>query len=210
MKVTRSARIYATLAILALIPVLSGCQAVQATAPLSPNAISSADLVEQPKVNDGDVIEFTGEAIGEAMVRGTDAWLHINDDAYYLKNAEEGSGLHGYNSGMPVFLPAELARQVEMFGDYKHEGDVVTVSGTFNATCAQHGGDTDIHADSLERVIPGHRVIDQPRPWKVVLAAGLSLLVLVLWQIERMVPPAWEREQSDPRSPYRKAKLRKR
>lgn len=210
MKVPRNARIYAALAVLSLLPMLSGCQALQPTAPSNPNVITSADLVEQPKANDGDVIEFTGEAIGEAMVRGDYAWLHLNDDAYYLKNAEEGSGLHGFNSGMPVFLSADLADEVEVFGDYTHEGDVVMVSGTFNATCAQHGGDMDIHAESLEQVLAGHRVIDEPRPWKIVLAAGLSLLVALLWQIERKVPPAWEREQADTRTPVRSVKVRKR
>lgn len=210
MRVPRSTRIYAALAVLAFLPTLSGCQTMQATAPSNPNVTSSSDLVEQSKTNDGVVIEFTGEAIGEAMIRGDYAWLHLNDDAYYLKNAEEGSGLHGYNSGMPVFLSADLADEVEVFGDYTHKGDIVMVSGTFNATCAQHGGDMDIHAESLEQVTPGHRVVDKPRPWKIVLAVGLSLLVALLWQIERKVPPAWEREHVDARRPYRSVKLRKR
>ena len=88
-----------------------------ASAPASPNKPSSTDLVEHPKIWNGKTITFRGEAIAERMVRGDIAWLHLNDDGYYLKNVEEGSGLHGYNSGMPVWLPADLARQVKVFGD---------------------------------------------------------------------------------------------
>ena len=45
------------------------------------------------------------------MVRGDFAWLHLNDDGYYLKNVEEGAGLSGYNTGMPIYLPTPLAPQ---------------------------------------------------------------------------------------------------
>ncbi len=36
---------------------------------------------------DGRIVGFTGEAIGEAMRRGTMAWIHLNDDAYGLAEA---------------------------------------------------------------------------------------------------------------------------
>ena len=165
---------------------LFGPTVTVARAYVSPSTPSSTDLVEEPLRWDERTVTFEGEAIGEAMVRGDMAWLHINDDGYYLKNVEEGSGLHGYNTGMPVWLPADLARQVEVFGDYKHEGEVVEVRGTFNAACSVHGGDMDIHATELVRVRPGHDVVDQVRPWKIALAAGLGLLALILWWAQRV------------------------
>ena len=48
-------------------------------------------------------VSFTGEAIGEAMRRGTGAWIHLNDDAYGL--AETGR-LSGANSGIGVWVDA--------------------------------------------------------------------------------------------------------
>jgi hypothetical protein len=173
--------------------VLSGCLLLPslafaekpAPAPASPNTPSSTELVEHPKAWNGKTVTFEGEAIGEAMVRGSYAWLHLNDDGYYLKNVEEGSGLSGYNSGMPVWLPADLAREVTTFGDYKHEGDVVQVRGTFNAACAQHGGDTDIHATELRMVTPGRHAIDHVYLWKVALAIFLSVVAFFIWQAER-------------------------
>lgn len=141
----------------------------------SPNNPSSGGLVEEPKSWDGKTIRFEGEAVGEAMVRGEFAWLHLNDDAYMYKNVEEGAPLEGYNTGMPVWVPADLARKVRTFGDYKHEGDVVRVTGTFHAACGEHGGDMDIHARELEVIYPGRLVADPVSPWKLDLAVVLTV-----------------------------------
>lgn len=147
----------------------------------SPNNPSSGDLVERPRKWDGKTVTFRGEAITGAMVRGDMAWLHLNDDAYYLKNVEEGATLGGYNSGMPVWVAADLARQIQTFGDYKHEGEVVEVRGVFNAACPQHGGDMDIHATTLRRVIAGRDAADPVKSWKVVVALVLAVLAALLW-----------------------------
>lgn len=175
-------------AALLAVMVLGGCRAAGTPEP-SPNSPSSTELVEAPKTFDGTSVRFTGEVIGEAMKRGDMAWLHLNDDAYYLKNVEEGAQLGGYNTGMPVWIPAEEAATITYFGDYKHEGDVVSVSGTFNAACGQHGGDMDIHATALEIVQAGRTVVDPVHPNKIVWALGLSLLALALYVLDRM----WER-----------------
>ena len=147
----RITRWLAASALVALALVTAGCRA-EGTPEPSPNEHSSTDLVEQPKEFDGEGVTFAGEVIGEAMVRGDMAWLHINDDAYYVKNVEEGAQLGGYNTGIAVWLPAGLAEELEYFGDYEHEGDIVEVAGVFNAACAEHGGDMDIHATELEIV----------------------------------------------------------
>ena len=163
---------------------LGGCRA-QGTPEPSPNNPSSAGLVERPKSYDGTEVEFTGEVIGEVMVRGDYAWLHINDDPYYLKNVEEGAQLGGYNTGMPVWLAADLTEQIANYGDYKHEGDVVKVVGTFNAACAEHGGDMDIHARQLTIATVGHTVVDPIHPEKTLWAVGLSLLALAFYLLNR-------------------------
>ncbi len=140
--------------------------------------VDSASLVENARLWDGREISFTGEAIGEAMVRGGHAWIHLNDDAYMWKNIEEGAELGGYNSGHAVWIPASLAGEVRFFGDYKHEGDVVRVTGRFNAACPQHGGDMDIHADQLMVLRTGHAVEHKVNTSR--LALGLLLLVVSL------------------------------
>lgn len=180
----RSTRMLLVLALLAPVVATAGCRAVGTPEP-SPNEFSSADLVEQPKQLDGMTVMFEGEVIGEAMVRGDMAWLHINDDAYYVKNVEEGAQLGGYNSGMAVWLPADLTEGIQYFGDYEHEGDIVQVEGIFNAACAEHGGDMDIHATRLDVLKQGHEVVDEVKPQKVVWAVVLAFIALALYLVER-------------------------
>ncbi len=177
-------RVLVALALVAALFALAGCSA-QGTPQPSPNTVPSTELVEQPKQHDGTTVEFTGEAIGESMVRGDYAWLHLNDDAYYLKNVEEGAKLGGYNTGMPVWLPATETRAITYFGDYKHEGDVVAVTGIFNAACPQHGGDMDIHATSLVVVSVGHPAADPVTLGKVAWAVALALVALLLYFAQR-------------------------
>lgn len=152
---------------------------------VSPNSPSSGRLVEESKRFDGTAVVFEGEAVGEAMTRGEYAWLHLNDDAYYLRNVEEGAELGGYNSGMPVWVPVREAVKVTTFGDFKHEGDVVRVEGTFNAACAEHGGDIDIHATAVAVVRAGHPARDPVRPGKVAWAFGLGLVAALLYAVHR-------------------------
>lgn len=173
------------LVILVTVPTAAAGAAQNPESFTNPNAVTSADLVEQPKRFDGRDLTFQGEAIGEAMKRPNGTWLHLNDDAYMYANVEEGTPLQGYNSGMPVWVPTDLALQVTTFGDYKHEGDVVEVTGRYNAACAQHGGDTDIHATELKVLARGHVAEDPVRGWKLWLALGLTGLSGVLFVANR-------------------------
>jgi len=149
--------------------------------------VNSASLVENANAWDGRIITFTGEAIGEAMARGKMAWIHLNDDAYMWKNIEEGAQLGGYNSGHAVWVLTDLAKKIRFFGDFKHEGDVVKIVGTFNAACPQHGGDMDIHASTLEIVRVGHpvhHVINTPR---AMIAWVLLILALILYRFRIII-----------------------
>ena len=147
--------------------------------------VDSAALVDNANAWNGRTITFTGEAIGEQMIRGDMAWIHINDDAYAKRNIEEGATFAGYNSGHAIWLPAELARQIRFFGDYRHAGDIVTVIGVFHAADPEHGGDMDIHATSLTIVRPGHPVIHVIDTRRALLAAGLLALASLLYGVRR-------------------------
>ncbi len=148
--------------------------------------VNSATLVENANLWDGRTVSFKGEAIGEAMVRGEMAWLHLNDDAYMEKNIEEGAALGGYNSGHAVWVSAELAARVRFFGDFKHDGDIVRVTGIFNAACRDHGGDMDIHATSLEVVRPGYPVRHVVNLHRGLIAVLLFALAALLYGVRRI------------------------
>lgn len=151
-------------------------------------AAGSAELVEQPDTWDGREIEFTGEAIREAMVRGDGAWIHLNDDVYATGGAEARASLGGYNSGIGVWVDVRAAEKIGVFGDYRHRGDLVQVEGVFNAACAEHGGDMDIHASRLRVVSEGSAVPYTVASWKVPLALLLALVAVVLRVRERGTP----------------------
>jgi hypothetical protein len=151
-------------------------------------AVTSTDLVAVAAAWDRRVIVFSGEAVGEPMVRGSHAWLHINDDAYQTRDLR-GAGLRlsGYNSGQAVWAPAPLVRRVSTFGGYRRQGDAVRVFGTFNAACREHGGDMDIHATSLEIVREGHIVTYPPHPRRFRLGLGLIALAGALALARRRI-----------------------
>ena len=149
--------------------------------------VNSASLVENANAWNGRVITFKGEVIGEAMVRGKVVWIHLNDDAYMWKNIEEEAKLDGYNSGHAVWVPANLAMKIRFFGDFKHEGDVVRIVGTFNAACPQHGGDMDIHASTLEIVRPGHPVHHVFNTSRAIFAGFLLAVAVALHQARTIV-----------------------
>jgi hypothetical protein len=138
--------------------------------------VASAALIENASAWDGRTISFAGEVVGEAMPRGTRAWLQVNDDSYKASNAGDSRALVGYNSGQAVWVPTELARRVRLFGGYQTAGDEVRVSGEFHAACLEHGGDMDIHATNLQLVRAGRAVT--PRLNRSRLGLGLGLLAL--------------------------------
>jgi hypothetical protein len=143
----------------------------------------SPALVEDAGDWNGRLVGFTGEAIGEAMRRGTMAWIHLNDDAYGLAEPGAAAVLAGANSGIAVWVDAGDAALISVFGDYKHHGDLVEVTGTFNAACPLHGGDMDIHATSLRIVRPGYATVTLIRPSRMIAAAILAGLTLGLFLV---------------------------
>jgi hypothetical protein len=141
--------------------------------------VSSVQLVEDPTVWDGRTVTFTGEAIGEAMVRGAEAWLHLNDDVYASGTTDERVRLGGYNSGQAVVIDSDAVAAISTFGDHRHRGDLVEVTGVFNAACPEHGGDMDLHAAGLSIVRPGTAIVQQRHPAKLVALAACALAAII-------------------------------
>lgn len=157
---------------------------------INPNKITSADLVEHPFQHNGTTIEFTGEAIGERMVRselsGGGAWIHLNDDPYMYSNIGSGAPLSGYNSGIAVWVEnAGLTDTIKYYGGHQVRGDSVKVVGVYNMACSLHGGDTDMHASSLEIVSPGGTSSIQVERWKLFVTPFLAVIALVMYLINR-------------------------
>ena len=143
--------------------------------------VASAALIENAPLWDGRIVSFAGEAVGEAMIRGDHAWLHVNDDGYQARKPGEGRPLAGYNTGQAIWVPLEAAHRVRLFGGYRHKGDTVRVTGEFHAACREHGGDMDVHATGLEIVREGHAVTHRLHSGRLGIGLGLLVLAGGLW-----------------------------
>ena len=129
----------------------------QAAAVLDPGRI-----VESASELDGRVVEFEGEAIGDILRSDAErVWVNILGD-------------DGVAIG--VWARTEDADAISVLGDYTHEGDRVHIEGVLQAACDRHGGDLDIHADTVDIRAAG-TVIDHEADTGVGVA-GVVLLAL--------------------------------
>ncbi|MEW5803514.1 MAG: DNA-binding protein [bacterium] len=101
--------------------------------------LSSDTLINQSNRLDGQTVQFRGEVVGDIMDRGAYCWINVNDGSQALG----------------IYCPTSMVKSIRFIGDYKQNGDTVEVSGIFHKACKQHGGELDIHAESLKIIQTG-------------------------------------------------------
>jgi len=133
--------------------------------------ITSTDLINNAKEYDARIVTYAGEVIGDIMPRGDHAWINVNDG----KNA------------IGIWIEKKLAQDISFAGSYKSQGDRVEVKGVFHRACIQHGGDLDIHAQTIRQISSGGIVQERISVGKrnlVFLLSGLLCLALILKQLK--------------------------
>jgi hypothetical protein len=131
---------------------------------------TSTGLINNAKEYDTKTVTYSGEVIGDVMARGEYAWININDG----KNA------------IGVWLPKDLTQDILYTGTYRSRGDWIEVTGIFHRVCLEHGGDLDIHAQQIRRIIPGREKTESLNLGKRNLALallGVLCLALILRQL---------------------------
>lgn len=142
--------------------------AVQADNILPKTKFPIANLIEQAKMRDGEMVVIAGEAIGECMSRGKHAWINVSD----------GSACIG------VWMRGQMADKVSIFGSGERTGDVVRVRGTFHRSGPEHEGETYIHVTSLS-VIEHGTERQLPLPTKrVIVLLLLSVSIMILRYVD--------------------------
>jgi len=101
--------------------------------------LNSDDLIKQARQYDGQVVTYSGEVIGDVMRRGEFAWVNINDG----------------NNAIGVWIKTGLTKEINITGNYKAQGDFLEITGVFYRACLKHGGDLDIHAQTLHKISSG-------------------------------------------------------
>jgi hypothetical protein len=160
------------------------------------DTVSIVSLIDNMKKYDDKVVTIQGEAIGDLMVRGVNAWITVNDDAYSRKSIEEGGALVGMsNAGIGIWIPELQGHKISIFGGWKNKGAIVRITGVFHRACAEHGGDTDIHADFVDVVAPGHP-FSKPFKWvELLIIITLAVVIAVLWNLRRVKLEKAKREE---------------
>ncbi|MEG1547478.1 MAG: DNA-binding protein [Clostridia bacterium] len=150
---------YAMAALLLLFPV---------TAQAADASVSSTQLIENAKALDESMVSYTGEVVGDILLRGESAWVSITDG----------------NNTISVYAPTEATNAITHMGKYGQKGDVVAVDGIFHRACAQHGGDMDIHADGLNIIQKGyaeqHEYSQLYLVFTCVLVIGAAAMVVLV------------------------------
>lgn len=134
-------------------------------------SISSVELINNAKKYNGNTVVYKGEVIGDIMLRGEYAWINVNDE----KNA------------IGIWIKKELIKDIFYTGSYQVKGDSVEIVGKFNRSCVEHGGDLDIHAQSVNKIGSGRKIYHaiNTRAINFALALGciiLSVFLLRMWQ----------------------------
>lgn len=144
--------------------------------------ISSTALINNAGEYDGKSIVYVGEAVGDVMIRGDFAWVNVND---------------GENA-IGVWVDKDLAGEIRLTGSYKTKGDRLEITGVFNRNCVQHGGDMDIHAESMRRINPGRHTGEELDTTKrnnvIILLVVLCLVFLFIRRRKKstVFPPSRE------------------
>jgi hypothetical protein len=131
---------------------------------------SSTDLIKHSREYDAKSVTYAGEVIGEIMRRGEFAWVNIND---------------GENS-LGVWINAALIQDINFKGSYKTRGDSVEVAGIFHRACPEHGGELDIHAQSLRKAGSGRVIKEKLHSDKLTLSIILLGVLLLIWILMRL------------------------
>lgn len=128
-------------------------------------SISSAELIKNAKQYDAKAVTYEGEVIGDVMIRGDYAWINVND---------------GVNA-IGIWIAKDLTKGILYTGSYKTKGDWVEISGIFQRACPEHGGDLDIHAQSIGIIQPGRAVNIRLNPDKKNFVLVLLGIIFIIW-----------------------------
>lgn len=124
-------------------------------------------LIEQSISLNNTEVTVQGEAIGETLERGEYAWININDTT----------------NAIGIWVKKSDIGQIQFYGDYKHKGDIVKITGVFHRACLEHGGDVDIHCTDIEIVETGYNIKEKLSAYKIVTTASLILVASIIVSI---------------------------
>jgi hypothetical protein len=140
--------------------------------------ITSELVLSCPARFDQRTVTYVGELVGDLLHRRGGAWVQVNDDDYALVHGPLPAHRQhaGTNSGLSVWLPAELLDEVTGLGRPGVRGDVVRLDGVLWRTDPEDGGGLTLRARTLDVLRPATEVAE---PFDVARAAFALVSILV-------------------------------
>jgi len=130
-------------------------------------SLSSNELIKDAGEYDGKTIIYSGEVIGDIMLRGESAWVNVSDG----------------DNALGIWMDASSAKEINFTGGYKNRGDILEITGVFHRACPEHGGDLDIHARSIRKLKTGGPVnhgLDAGKKNAIIILFGVLALTWIL------------------------------
>jgi hypothetical protein len=124
---------------------------------------TSTELIAGANAIDGSVVTYKGEIVAAVMNRGEHSWVNLND---------------GYNA-IGIWCKTGSLNDVKTPGNYKNEGDILEVTGIFHRACPEHGGELDIHADSVRIDARGFPIEEHVSMRRINIAIAFFILTLL-------------------------------
>ncbi|MFA6358420.1 MAG: DNA-binding protein [Candidatus Omnitrophota bacterium] len=137
----------------------------------SAQIVSSSGLINDAKDYDGKTVSYSGEIIGDIMIRKDYAWINVNDG----KNA------------IGIWATKDLIKDLHYAGSYNAIGDSLEVTGIFHRSCLEHGGDLDIHAKTITKMKSGSIVLHKLNYKLLKIAGGLSCALVLVWLLRMLL-----------------------
>jgi len=134
-------------------------------------SVSSDELLKNSGRYEGKRVTYEGEVIGDIMRRGRYAWLNVRDQA----------------RAIGIWAEVSLLTQIAFTGHYKSRGDIISVTGIFHNSCLEHGGDLDIHAQTIRILSRGKEIPEVVSPKKKKLSLMLLGAIILLWTLTHLL-----------------------
>ena len=132
-------------------------------------AFSSMELINNAKKYDGNTVVYKGEVIGDIMERREYAWINVNDGTIAIG----------------IWIRKELIKDIVYTGSYKAKGDLVEITGKFNRSCIEHGGDLDIHAQAITKINQGKNISYSLNTKSINFSIGLFCIIVLVGILRR-------------------------
>ncbi len=107
--------------------------------------VSIEELANADSYINGQIVQVTGEVVGDRIIaedNPTYCWITLQS-------------VNKTDSELTVYMPLTQARSIDTYGAYGKRGTTLQVRGTFQLSCTDHQGSSEMHADNVAIVSKG-------------------------------------------------------